>query len=151
MGSYFCTPACRISLSWLVFTSLNLCTILHRCSALNTGEVVYGQMSLLSRLYLRTCHKSVMKCSHSPHSRRKLLKHVNCVAMSDFEDFSGPLYSLQSSESDTGQSDGTKQNPLNVDRDRPEEHLLAFAKSDSPIKKRNLVGTSIPTKSTLSL
>jgi hypothetical protein len=61
--------------------------------------------------------------------------------MSDFEDFSG--HSLQSPEPDTGQYDTTKQetlpNNLNVGGDQHEEHLPAFAKSDSPIKKRNLV------------
>jgi hypothetical protein len=143
MGSYFCA-SCRISLSWLVFTSLNLYTFFHRCSALSTGKTVYGHISLFSRLYLRTCHQRLMACSFSLCPRRKSFKHFSFLAMSDFEDFSGPFLSLQSSESDTGQSDTTKQeNSFDVDDDRNEEHLLAFSKADSPIKKRNLVGTSI--------
>jgi hypothetical protein len=150
MGSYFCTrcfASCRISFSWLVFTSLNLYIVFHRCSALSTGETIYGQISLLSRLYIRTCHQSLMTCSYSPSSRRKLFKHVGCVAMSNFEEFSGPFLSLQSSEPDTGQSDTNNQkNSLNVDGDQRGEYLLAFAKSDSPIQKRNQVGTAILSK-----
>jgi hypothetical protein len=139
-NSYFCYQSCRISLRWLVFTSLAMYTVFHRCSALSTGET-HGSLSLLSRFYLR---QSLMTCSYS---RRKPFKHVSCASMSEFEEFPGPFLSLQSSsESD---ADTTNQfNSRDVNCDLHEENLLAFAKSDSPIQKRNLVCKFILTKFT---
>jgi hypothetical protein len=141
--------SCRISLSWLVFTSLNLYTVFQKCSALSTGQTVPAPISLFSHVYLK---KNSMTCSCSPSSgkkSRKLFQGVGCLSMSDFEDLAGPFLSLQSSESETGQSDTTKRQYPLIDVDRHEVYLPAFAKSDSPIQKRNMVFTSLPPKLTI--